>query len=330
MRTIARGLILSSDYLDPKLLLDFLGMVEDFGYDTVVFPEMWGHDAFTIIAQAMHVTSKIKFATGIVNIYSRSPATLAQTAASLSELSDGRFILGLGASGPKVIEGFHGIPYGKPLQRTREVVSVIRSLLAGERLNHSGEYFNVSDFKLMFTPEYPVPIFLAALGPKNLTLAGQIADGWYPIWASRQQFKEFSKPVLDGLRDSGRERSDFTIAPFLITCASSDPSLTTKLARRHIAYYVGKMGTFYYELAKRFGYTAEADQIRKLYPQDREKAATIISDSMLDDIAVTGGVEEARAKMAAWDDAVDLPLVFLPYKTPPEVAFETVEALAPK
>ena len=312
------------------MLLDYIGLIEDAGYDLVVFPELWGHDAFTIIAQAMHVTTKLKFATGIVNIYSRSPGTLAMTAASLSELSDNRFILGLGASGPIVIEDFHGVPYGKPLQRTKETIQIIRSLLNGERLDHQGEYFNVKNFKLSFTPENYIPIWLASLGPKNLKLTGELADGWYPIWASLSKFNELMKPVEEGLQSANKSRDSFTIAPFLISCTSEKPELTTELAKKHIAYYIGKMGTFYYELAVRLGYSTEANAIKNLYPTDRNAAANAISETMLNDITVTGSIDEAQERMKQWEKLVDTPLVGLPYKTPPEIAFETMQAFAPK
>ena len=327
---MARGILLSSDYLPPKMLLEYLGMIEDAGYDIVVVPEMWSHDAFTLIAQGLQTTSKLKFATGIVNIYSRSPGVLAMTAASLAELSDNRFILGLGASGPIVVEDFHGIPYGKPLQRTRETIQIIRTLLAGERANFDGEYFKLRNFKMTFTPEKPVPIWLASLGPKNLELTGELADGWYPIWATKSGFSELAKSIEKGLVKANKSRKDFTIAPFIISCASEKPELTTELAKKHIAYYIGKMGTFYYELAVRMGYEDEANKIRQLYPTDRDAAAQSISDKMIDDVAVTGSIDEARVKMQEWEKITDIPLVFLPYKTPPDIAFETMQAFAPK
>ena len=326
---MTRGILLSSDYLPPKMLLDYLGMIEDAGYDLVVVPEMWGHDAFTLIAQGLHVTSKLIFATGIVNIYSRSPGTLAMTAASLAELSDNRFILGLGASGPIVIEDFHGIAYGKPLTRTRETIQIVRTLLNGERANFDGEYFKLKNFKLAFTPEKSVPIWLASLGPKNLELTGELADGWYPIWAALSNFSDLVKPIEKGLAKANKTRKDFTFAPFIISCASEKPELTTQLAKKHIAYYIGKMGTFYYELAVRLGYKDEADKIRNLYPTDRDAAANSISPKMLDDISVTGSIDEAREKMKKWEQKTDIPLVGLPYKTPPDIAFETMQAFAP-
>ena len=327
---MSRGIILSSDYINPKMLLNTIGTIEDAGYDLVVVPEMWGHDAFTFIAQALNITSKIKFATGIVNIYSRSPAVLAQTAASLAELSDNRFILGLGASGPIVMEDFHGVPYGKPLKRTRETIHIIRSFLNGERVNFDGEYFKLKNFKLAFTPEKNIPIWIASLGPKNLELTGELADGWYPIWATRSGFPDMVKPIEKGLSKANKTRKDFTIAPFIISCASEKPELTTVLTKKHIAYYIGKMGTFYYELAVRLGYADEANKIRSLYPTDRDAAANAISQKMLDDVSITGTVDEAQEKMKIWESFTDIPLVSLPYKTPPELAFETLQAFAPK
>jgi F420-dependent oxidoreductase-like protein len=325
-----RGILLSSDYIPPKMLLDYIGMIEDAGYDMVVVPEIWGRDSFTFIAQALQVTSKLKFATGIVNIYSRSPATLAMTAASLAELSEGRFVLGLGASGPKVIEDLHGIPYGKPLKRTREVVAIIRTLLNNERLNFSGDYFKVKDFKLSIHNEYKIPIWIASLGPKNIELTGEIADGWYPIWAPKSKFGELMDYIQKGLNTGGKKRQDFTVAPFLISCTSENPELTTKLAQKHIAYYIGKMGSFYFDLAVRMGYSKEAEGIRNNYLQDREKAASFVSTDMLKDLTITGTIEEAQKNMNEWEELTDVPLIALPFKTPPEIAFETIQALAPK
>lgn len=333
MNILRRGIVLSSDDVPPKMLLEYLGMIEDAGYELVVFPERWGRDAFTIIAQGMQVTSKLKFATGIVNIYSRSPAALAQTAASLAELSDGRFILGLGASGSVVIEQFHGVPYGKPLQRTRETIGIIRSLLAGERLDHMVAGNKVQHFKLSFDNEYDIPIYLASLGPKNLELTGELADGWYPIWASKSGFASLMKPINAGLQKGNRNRTDFTIAPFLMSCASEKSELTTKLARNNMAYYIGKMGSgsnnFYYQLAKRFGYGTEADKIQQVYSQDRDAAAKVITDKMLDDMVITGSIDDAKEKMAVWDELVDIPLIVVPHKTPLDVVYESLQAFAP-
>ncbi|MFW9928030.1 MAG: LLM class flavin-dependent oxidoreductase [Candidatus Thorarchaeota archaeon] len=325
------GVVLSPDYVERKILLDFIGMLEDGGYEAVFVPEIWGRDAFTFLAQVAEITNKIKIGTSIVNIFSRSPATLAMTASSLAEISNGRFILGLGLSGPIVIEQLHGIKFEKPLQRTKETVEIIRTLVRGERLNHKGEIFNVERFKLSFRDfQYHIPIFLASLGPKNLELAGEIADGWFPLWMTPQSFPKMLNNVELGLKKSQKSRDSFTIAPFMITVASDDSSVRD-LARGHIAYYIGGMGTFYYELMVRHGYKDVADKIQEAWKKnDREKAASIIPDDLLDDLTLAGKTDEVRERIDMWRAlGVDLPLIFLPYKCPINIAMDTLQSLAP-
>ena len=326
------GVVLSPDYVDRKLLVDTIGMLEDAGYESVFVPEIWGRDAFTFLTQLADNTSKIKLGTGIVNIFSRSPATLAMTAASLAEISNGRFILGLGLSGPIVIEQLHGIPYKKPLTRTREVVSIIRSLLKGERLNHSGKIFNVHKFKLSIKniEKYYVPIYLASLGPKNLELTGEVADGWFPLWITPQTFPAMWENVEKGLQRAGRSRESFTVSPFMITATSNDKKVFD-LARGHIAYYIGGMGTFYYNLMVRNGYKDIADQIREAWQKnDRKKAASVIPDELLEDLTLTGTPEDVREKIKLWNQlGIDMPLLFLPYGTSLDIAMETFQSLAP-
>ena len=323
-------MVLSPDYINRNMLIQSVSMLEDAGYESVFVPEIWGRDAFTFLTQLAQTTSKIKLGTGIVNLYSRSPATLAMTAASLAEISNGRFILGLGLSGPIVVEQLHGIPYTKPLARTKETVAIIRTLLNGERLNHSGEVFNVQRFKLSFKPEQYIPIFLASLGPKNIQLTGEIADGWFPLWITHESFPIMYKSLLSGLEKVQKKREDFTIAPFMITVASEKENVRD-LARGHLAYYVGGMGTFYYELMVRHGYQTIADQIRTAWNNnDRKAAANAISDEMLDMVTLAGTPDDVKERLKSWYSlGIDLPLIFLPYKTSPEVAFETLQTLAP-
>ncbi|MFV2016476.1 MAG: LLM class flavin-dependent oxidoreductase, partial [Candidatus Heimdallarchaeota archaeon] len=199
-----------------------------------------------------------------------------------------------------------------------------------KRLDFKGEYFNVRDFKLSFENEFNIPIWIASLGPKNLELTGEIADGWYPIWAPKSKFGDLMDPINKGFEKAGKNREDFTVAPFLISCTSEKPDLTTKLAQKHIAYYIGKMGSFYFELANRMGYSVEAKNIRNTYNQDREKSASFVSESMLQNLTITGSIENAQQNMKEWEAITDIPLIALPYKTPPEIAFETIQALAPK
>ncbi|OLS23115.1 MAG: 5,10-methylenetetrahydromethanopterin reductase [Candidatus Heimdallarchaeota archaeon LC_3] len=325
------GVFLSPDYVERKVLIDFISAIEDGGYEAAFVPEIWGRDAFTFITQLADNTTKLKLGTGIVNLYSRSPATLAMTAASLAEISNGRFILGLGLSGPIVIEQFHGIPYDKPLTRTREAIEIIRTLLKGERLNHHGKIFDVQRFRLSIKElKHNVPIYLASLGPKNLELTGEIADGWFPIWMTPESLPKMMESINKGLNKANKSRNSFTIAPAMIVAASDDPSVRD-LARGHIAYYVGGMGDFYYNLMVRQGYKEVADKIQTAWKnKERKKAAEIISDELIDDLAVVGTPEEVKQKLDLWRAlGIDLPLISLPYGTPFSIAMETLQSLAP-
>ncbi|MFX1255138.1 MAG: LLM class flavin-dependent oxidoreductase [Promethearchaeota archaeon] len=326
---MALGIAISFDFIPYNLVLDFLPKLEE-AFTHIFVPEIWGRDALTqIAALAPSTKGKITYGTAIVNLYSRTPASLAQTAVSLSELTDGRFILGLGLSGPIVIENWHGVSYYNysPLQRTREYFDIIRLILSGERCNYKGEIFNLKNFRLRAEPA-PVPLFLAALGPKNVQLAGQIADGWFPIWTPLNKFDL----ILGDLNRGKNKRpsnlsSTVDIAPMIITCVNDSPK-AKHLVQNHIAYYVGGMGTFYNNFMKRMGFEDEAEQIQHAWKSgNRALAASCVSDAMIDEIAVLESEDELPNR---YEDlrkqGVTIPILMLPYNCPPDLALKTIGA----
>ncbi|MFQ5978356.1 MAG: LLM class flavin-dependent oxidoreductase [Candidatus Heimdallarchaeota archaeon] len=215
------GTALSPDYLPRDICLSAAQQIENFGFDSIWVPEVWGRDAFTFLTQLSMATQRIRIGTAIVNMFSRSPATLATTAASLNEISNGRFVLGLGLSGPIVIQDWHGQRWQKPLQRTIEYFEIIRLILSGERVNYNGQIFNLKGFQLPrhFTPpRADLPLFLAALGSKNMELAGQIADGWFPIWAPASKSEEMIARVQQAAESAGRPKVE--VAQFILTAVS--------------------------------------------------------------------------------------------------------------
>jgi F420-dependent oxidoreductase-like protein len=328
------GFILSYDYLKPTFCHDLIRLLDNTDFTHLFIPEIWGHDAFTQIASMAKYTSNLTLGTGIVNLFSRTPATLAQTAASLNELTDGKFILGLGLSGPIVIQNWHGINYyqASPLQRTREYFEILRLIFSGERVNYeAGKLFRLKGFKLMgFDTPLNIPLFLAALGPKNLALAGEIADGWFPIWTSFTELPELKKILKEGFkRRAANLDKNVTVAPFIITCASNTPQAKS-LVQKHLAYYVGGMGTFYYEFMKRFGFESEANRIKMAWQKgEREIAANNVSENMLDRIAVLGSREDVTERYKELRQlGVDIPVVMLPYNCPSEIAIETIGAFS--
>lgn len=300
---------------------------EDLGFDSVWIPEAWGRDAFTLLAVLATQTSRIHLATGIVNVFSRTPAIVAQSIASLDELSEGRAILGLGASGPRVIERWHGLKFERVLQRTREFVEVVRLILSGDRADFQGEIYRVRDFALAFRPPRPhVPIFLAAIGPANVRLTGEIADGWLPVFASQNMLDAANLWLDDGAARSGRTRADIVVASYIP--ALIGPHSATPL-RRHIAFYVGGMGSFYYRLMVRSGWEEQANAIRLAWRSGRcREAADLVSSEMLDALAVTGGMVDARDRLMRFRElGVDVPILAIPHGADVQSIHATLEAL---
>ena len=327
------GFILSYDYLKPSFCHDLLPILENSSFTHVFVPELWGHDAFTQVTSMVNKSSDIIFGTGIVNLFSRTPATLAQTAASIFEISEGRFILGLGLSGPIVVKNWHGLSYydPSPLQRSREYLEILRLIFSGERVNYSGGIYQLKNFRLKnFRTPLDIQIFLAALGPKNIELAGELADGWFPIWVPISEISTLLSILAQGKKKRNPILSqEFVTSPFIITCASQSVKAKT-LVKKHLAYYVGGMGTFYNNFMKRLGFSNEADKIMNAWKVgNRELAAQQVSDSMLEQIAIIGKPEEVRDRyLQLYQNDINLPVAMLPYNCPPDFAIDTIGALA--
>ncbi len=329
------GVVLSPDYMPRDMCIHAAQQIEKLGFDSIWVPELWGRDAFTFLAQLSMNTKNVRIGTAIVNLFSRSPATLATTAASLDEISNGRFVLGLGLSGPIVINDWHGGKWGKPLQRTREYFEIIRLILSGERVNYNGQIFKLKGFQLpkhFQPPRKNLPLFLAALGSKNIQLAGEIADGWFPIWLPASRSEEMIGRVQEAAAQAGRPKVE--VAQFILSAVSEEnPEEAKMLMRNHIAYYVAGMGTFYYNLMKRLGYGETADEIRRVWERDyREMAAAKIPDDVLDELSVAGTPEECIRKMFySYEPAgTDTAILMMPYGSSPEMALETLKTFAKK
>ena len=325
------GFTLSYDYIKPSLCHDLVSLLDNSNFTHLFIPERWGHDAFTQVTTMAHYTSNLILGTGIVNLFSRTPATLAQTAASIDEITEGRFILGLGLSGPIVIQDWHGVNFYHPslLQRTREYLEILRLIFSGERVNYSGEIYSLKRFSLSgFEPPLAIPIFLASMGSKNVQITGELADGWFPIWTSFTEIPSARQDLNKGLNNRDpilKPKDQFEITPYIPTCASDTEKART-LIQRNIAYYIGGMGTFYYDIVKRYGFEAEAFTIRKAFQAgEREVAAKAVSKDMLERIAVVGPPEYVVARYEELRKlGTDIPVVMLPHNITPELALETI------
>jgi len=290
---------------NPAELVELAIEAEALGYDSAWTAEAWGTDAVTVLAFLAARTSTLKLGSGIMQIPARTPAMTAMTAVTLDLISGGRFLLGLGTSGPGVAEGWHGQEFGRPLARTREYVEIVRAALRREPLDHHGEYYDIPHgdhrpLKLMARPvRAEIPVYLAAVGPKSVALAAEIADGWLPIWLSPERLQEVFGESLAGAREG------FDIAAFSVPAVVTDDVEAGRDAVRPVlALYVGGMGTYYNRLVGRYGYEAEAAAIRELYLAGRHRdAAAAVPDALVDELCLVGPRERIADRLGAWRES---------------------------
>lgn len=280
-------------------------VAEEAGIESAWIPEAWGRDAFVALAAVANATQRINLATGIVNVYSRSPAAIAMAAATLEELSHGRTILGLGSSGAGVVERWHGQRFEQPFTRLRESVTIIRQILSGGPVNLEGKVFHVSDFRLAVRPpSRKIPIYLAALGPKMLRLAGEIADGVLLYLCPLPKIQDAIAEVQKGAEHAKRSSANPDVAAFLPTVISERAEQARLNVAKVIAYYVGGMGTYYHRTVSDSGFKAEADKIRAAWQRgDRVTATKEVPQRLVDSVALTGTPDECRTRLEEFREA---------------------------
>ena len=296
--------------------LEIVQEAERLGYDSVWSAEAYGSDAATVLGWLAGQTSRIRLGSGIFQMPARSPAMTAMTAATIDQLSGGRMLLGIGSSGPQVAEGWHGQPFARQLQRTREYIAVVRMALARERVQYDGETLTLplpggqgKALKLTIAPlQERIPIYLAAIGPKNTALAGEIADGWMPTLFSPEHAKQLRSALEEGAARSGRSLEHFDIAPTVNVCIDADEDRARDLARPFIALYVGGMGSrernFYNALVCRYGFEQAAAEIQELFlAGKREQAMAAIPTELIDMVSLCGSPERVRERLAAYREA---------------------------
>ncbi|MDL5360947.1 TIGR04024 family LLM class F420-dependent oxidoreductase [Halalkalicoccus sp. NIPERK01] len=314
-------------------LVSYARRAERAGYGRVWSPETWGRDAVASLAVLAERTDSIGLGSSILPVYSRSPALLGQSAATLQEVSEGRFRLGIGPSGPAVIEGWHGAAFDRPLRRTRECVEVVRRVLSGERVEYDGEVFQLSGFRLRSKPpETPPPVDVAGLGPKSVELAGRFADGWHAVVFTPDGVRERLADLERGADLGNRDPSELRTTLSLTCCALEDRERARELARQHTAFYVGGMGTYYRKSLARQGYEEEANAVAAAWGSgEREEALGAIPDDLLDDLCAAGTPEEARGMIERFEsvEGLDALAVSFPRGATEDEIETTIEALAP-
>lgn len=297
--------------LPPPDVVGLAQEAERLGYDSIFTAEAWGSDAFTPLAWIGAHTSKIRLGTSIAQMSARAPTATAMAALTLDHLSKGRVILGLGVSGPQVVEGWYGQPFSKPLARTREYVNIIRQVLRREApVTNDGPHY-----PLPYTgpgswglgkPLRPIthplradlPIFLGAEGPKNVQLTFEIADGWFPLYYSPYRPEVYADAVENA-------KPGFEIAQMVIISVSDDVAAALLPVKAMLGFYIGGMGAkkrnFHKELMSRMGFEAEADEIQRLFLEGkRDEAIAVVPDRFADEISLVGPKERIRDRLQAW------------------------------
>ncbi|ELZ04628.1 5,10-methylenetetrahydromethanopterin reductase [Natrialba aegyptia DSM 13077] len=313
-------------------LVEYAQTAEAGGYDCAWLPETWGRDAVTVLTAIAERTETIDIGTSIVNTYSRSPALLGQTAATLQEVSDGRFRLGLGPSGPVVIENWHGVAYGNPLKRTRETVDIVKQVLAGEPVEYDGDEFSLSGFRLRSAPPDPTPpVEVTGMGPKAVELAGRFADGWHGIMLTPEGISDRIDDIERGAELGDRDPDDVQVTTGVTCCALEDAERARELARQHTAFYVGGMGTFYRDALERQGYDEAADIHDAWQNGERERALELVDEAILDDLCAAGNPETVREQVSRYEavEGVDSVAVSFPRGADREDIERTMDVLAP-
>ena len=334
MESVALALGSSQD-ISIDDLLRLAKEADHLGYTGCFVGESWGMDAFTTLSAIASCTKNICVATGIVPIFSRTPSLLAQSITSLDIISHGRAILGLGTSGRRVVEDWHGMKYERPIQRSKEYLEIIRMALNNTPVNYAGNFFHLKRFKLAISPvQQHIPLYIASIGQANLRLTGQLADGWLPIWTDFEQLPDLIGQISRAATSAGRNISDITIAPQILCCIANTAEELYQVqddVRSHMAYYIGGMGEYYHDLFCRFGYQHQADAIKSAWLSgDRKLAASLVNNQMLDNITVIGDVETCRYKMARFRQmGATMPVVAFHHRATPNSMMNTIRALAP-
>jgi F420-dependent oxidoreductase-like protein len=299
--------------------LDLILEAERLGFDSVWTAEAYGSDAITPLAWVGAQTTRIRLGTAIMQIPARTPAMCAMTAMTLDALSGGRFILGLGPSGPQVVEGWHGVRYGKPLARTREYIQIIRSILKREKpVEFHGEEYDLpytgagatglgKPLKSILHGRADLPIYTAAISAAGVKTAAEVADGFFPIWMSPEKWSVFAPHVEEGFKKAGGGKSlaNFDVAPFVTCIVGDDLEKCRNAVKPMLALYIGGMGArgknFYNDYAKRLGYEEAAVRIQDAFlAGDRGAAIAAVPDALVDEISLIGPRERIRDRIAAW------------------------------
>ncbi len=303
------GLCTRSIDLSVSEYAEVVAIAEKFGYSSAWVTEEIGRSSFSTLSYAAAKTSSIKLGTAIVSIYSRTPLTMAMEAATLSELSGGRFILGLGAGGLEFTTRGHGVPASKPVKRMEEYLMIVRGYLSGGRVNFAGEFFNVKDMRLWVKVQQTPKIYVAALNERMLQLAGKFADGVILNMFSPKAISFIRENIEKGIRESGRQLSDLPLYSFVLSSASSDEEAVTEL-KRSAAFYCS--APTYRKILTVMGFGDVAEEVDRLWRAgERERALKIVPDELTEAVSIVADQEEeTREKLEQYRRNGVIPLIY--------------------
>ncbi len=324
-----RGVALTPMETRRDVMVRTARLADELGYEVIALPEGWGLDSTPVLAEVALATTRIRLVAGVLSVWGRTPATLAMTAATLSQISGGRYLLGLGASTRALAEGFHDTAFVRPADRLAHTVTAVRALLAGEpaRLRSTPD---ARPLRLGLPPAPPVPIWVAALGPRTVQVAAELADGWFPAMVAHDSLTalvaEQIRPRADAV---GRPRP--TVAAGPLTVADDDPRAARDIAAGCIAWYVCAMGDVYAESLARQGYGADVRAIRAANPRPSPRSGRVPDEAgaVMSQLAATGAPDRIRAELERWDDVADVVMIGLPPGIPWPVIETTLRAAAP-
>ena len=316
------GLLAGYSGRKMNIPMDTIEMAESLGFDSVWTSEAYGSDAITPAAWILARTEKIKVGTAIMQMPARTPTMAAMTAMTLAQLSGERFIVGLGASGPQVVEGWHGVPYGRPVTGLKEYVQIMKRIFAREGvLTFDGKQYQIPydgpgatglgrPLKSILHCDEEIPIYAASITPRGVEAAAEVADGFFPIWMDPEQYQVFEEPIDKGLAKAGNGKTlaDFDIAPFVTVIIGDDVKQCMMPVKGNMSLYIGGMGAreknFYNDYAKRLGFEEAAEKIQDLYLAGRrDEAMAAVPDELVDACHLVGPADRIRDRVQRWTEA---------------------------
>lgn len=316
------GILLGYSGKQIHIPMDTVKLAESLGYDSVWTAEAYGSDAVTPATWILSQTDKIRVGTAIMQMPARTPAMCAMTSMTLAQLSNNRFIVGLGASGPQVVEGWHGVPYGKPITRTREYIQIMRAIMARKGpVEFDGVEYQLPNkseaatglgkpLKSILNANEDIPFYTASITPAGLSCAAEVADGVFPVWMDPEKYSLFEADLEKGFAKAGNGKSlkDFDIAPFVSVVMNDDLEAAYAAAAPMLALYIGGMGAkgknFYNDYATRLGYGEAAEHIQELYlTGQKAEAEAAVPRELIDGVALVGSKDRIRERLDRWKKA---------------------------